>query len=64
MPSLSLGPPERPPSPKNRASAGTSERWGFGSEQEVRRIVTGYRERGLPLSVLHLDIDHYDAHQV
>ncbi|MGQ4489627.1 glycoside hydrolase family 31 protein [Streptomyces sp. SAS_281] len=39
-------------------------RWGFGSEREVRRIVAGYRERGLPLSVLHLDIDHYDAHRV
>ncbi|MFF1838529.1 glycoside hydrolase family 31 protein [Streptomyces sp. NPDC058231] len=39
-------------------------RWGFGSEQEVRRVVAGYRERGLPLSVLHLDIDHYDGHQV
>ncbi|MFE7576088.1 glycoside hydrolase family 31 protein [Streptomyces sp. NPDC057521] len=39
-------------------------RWGFGSEREVRRIVAGYRERGLPLSALHLDIDHYDAHRV
>lgn len=39
-------------------------RWGFGSEEEVRRVVDGYRERGLPLSVLHLDIDHYDAHRV
>ncbi|MBT2504916.1 glycosyl hydrolase [Streptomyces sp. ISL-98] len=39
-------------------------RWGFGSEQEVRRIVAGYQERDLPLSVLHLDIDHYDRHQV
>ncbi|XQE78603.1 TIM-barrel domain-containing protein [Streptomyces microflavus] len=39
-------------------------RWGFGSEREVRRVVAGYRERGLPLSVLHLDIDHYDAHRV
>ncbi|MDX2729726.1 MULTISPECIES: glycoside hydrolase family 31 protein [Streptomyces] len=39
-------------------------RWGFGSEREVRRIVAGYRDRGLPLSVLHLDIDHYDGHQV
>ncbi|MFC0849554.1 TIM-barrel domain-containing protein [Streptomyces noboritoensis] len=38
-------------------------RWGFGSEAEVRRVVAGYRERGLPLSALHLDIDHYDAHQ-
>ncbi|NEB39655.1 glycoside hydrolase family 31 protein [Streptomyces sp. SID14515] len=39
-------------------------RWGFGSEREVRRVAAGYRERGLPLSVLHLDIDHYDAHRV
>ncbi|WEH32404.1 glycoside hydrolase family 31 protein [Streptomyces sp. AM 4-1-1] len=39
-------------------------RWGFGSEREVRRIVNGYRDRGLPLSALHLDIDHYDGHRV
>ncbi|WP_189552712.1 glycoside hydrolase family 31 protein [Streptomyces lavendofoliae] len=39
-------------------------RWGFGSEAEVRRVVAGYRERDLPLSALHLDIDHYDRHQV
>ncbi|MEU0074707.1 TIM-barrel domain-containing protein [Streptomyces sp. NPDC006332] len=39
-------------------------RWGFGGEQEVRRIVSGYLERDLPLDAVHLDIDHYDAHQV
>ncbi|UNO38760.1 TIM-barrel domain-containing protein [Streptomyces sp. MST-110588] len=39
-------------------------RWGFGSEAEVRRVVAGYRERGLPLSAVHLDIDHYDGHRV
>ncbi|MFJ9412120.1 TIM-barrel domain-containing protein [Streptomyces sp. NPDC101393] len=39
-------------------------RWGFGGEGEVRRVVAGYRERGLPLSALHLDIDHYDGHRV
>ncbi|MGW0822811.1 glycoside hydrolase family 31 protein [Streptomyces sp. NPDC002845] len=39
-------------------------RWGFGSDQEVRRIVAGYREHGLPLDAIHLDIDHYDEHQV
>lgn len=39
-------------------------RRGFGSEQEVRRIVAGYQERDLPLDAVHLDIDHYDAHQV
>jgi alpha-glucosidase len=39
-------------------------RGGFGSEQEVRRIVSGYQERGLPLDAVHLDIDHYDEHQM
>ncbi|MEU9188723.1 glycoside hydrolase family 31 protein [Streptomyces sp. NPDC048484] len=39
-------------------------RWGFGSEQEVRRIVGGYHEHGLPLDAVHLDIDHFDAHRV
>ncbi|MFI7093287.1 glycoside hydrolase family 31 protein [Streptomyces lydicus] len=39
-------------------------RWGFGGQEEVRRVVSGYRERGLPLSAVHLDIDHYDRHRV
>ncbi|WP_190129022.1 glycoside hydrolase family 31 protein [Streptomyces mashuensis] len=38
-------------------------RWGFGSEREVRRVVAGYRERGLPLSAVHLDIDHFRGHR-
>ena len=39
-------------------------RWGFGGEQEVRRIVAGYQERDLPLDAVHLDIDHFDGHRV
>ncbi|MFH8619677.1 glycoside hydrolase family 31 protein [Streptomyces sp. NPDC017979] len=39
-------------------------RWGFGSEEEVRRVVAGYRERDLPLAAVHLDIDHHDGHRV
>ncbi|MFZ3571855.1 glycoside hydrolase family 31 protein [Streptomyces sp. BH097] len=38
-------------------------RRGFGSEQEVRRVVAGYRERRLPLEAVHLDIDHFTARQ-
>ncbi|WP_327669613.1 MULTISPECIES: glycoside hydrolase family 31 protein [unclassified Streptomyces] len=38
-------------------------RWGFGSEQEVRRVVAGYRERDLPLESVHLDSDHFTARQ-
>ncbi|WP_320775322.1 glycoside hydrolase family 31 protein [Streptomyces sp. CRN 30] len=33
-------------------------RWGLGDEQEVRRVVAGYRERELPLDALHLDVGH------
>lgn len=39
-------------------------RWGFGSAEEVRRVVAGYRGRELPLSAVHLDIDHYRGHRV
>ncbi|MFB7458817.1 MULTISPECIES: TIM-barrel domain-containing protein [unclassified Streptomyces] len=39
-------------------------RSGFGGEQEVRRIVAGHHEHGLPLDAVHLDVEHYDAHQV
>ncbi len=39
-------------------------RWGFGGQDEVRRVVAGYQERELPLSAVHLDIDHFDRHRV
>ncbi|MEU7554656.1 glycoside hydrolase family 31 protein [Streptomyces sp. NPDC044571] len=39
-------------------------RWGFGSAAEVRRVVSGYTSRGLALSAVHLDIDHYEGHRV
>jgi alpha-glucosidase len=37
---------------------------GTVSEREVRRIVAGYRERGVPLSAVHLDTGHQDRHRV
>ncbi|MFF9674428.1 glycoside hydrolase family 31 protein [Streptomyces eurythermus] len=39
-------------------------RWGSGSEQEVRRVVAGHHERGLPLDAVHLGAGHYDGHRV
>ncbi|TXJ71852.1 glycosyl hydrolase [Streptomyces lavendulae] len=39
-------------------------RRGPGGEQEVRRIVAGHQERGLPLDAVHLDAGHYDDHRV
>ncbi|MBN0047652.1 glycosyl hydrolase [Streptomyces actuosus] len=55
------GAPARPPA---WALGHHHARWGFGSEREVRRVVAGYREHGLPLDAVHLDIDHFDEHQV
>ncbi|MFH8801441.1 TIM-barrel domain-containing protein [Streptomyces sp. NPDC017936] len=37
---------------------------GVGDEQEVRRMVAGYLEHGLPLDAVHLDVDHLDDRQV
>jgi alpha-glucosidase len=54
----------RPALPPRWALGHHISRWGFGSQQEVRAVVAGYRERGLPLSAVHLDIDHYDGHRV
>ncbi|MEV6006895.1 glycoside hydrolase family 31 protein [Streptomyces sp. NPDC051976] len=54
----------RPALPPRWALGHQHSRWGFGSDEEVRRVASGYRERGLPLSVLHLDIDHFDSHRV
>lgn len=39
-------------------------RWSYKTEEEVREIATGYRERGIPLDVIHLDIHYMDAYRV
>lgn len=38
--------------------------WGRGGEQELREIVAGYRDHGLPLDSVHLGIGHADDHRV
>ncbi|MBV9022337.1 MAG: glycosyl hydrolase [Streptomycetaceae bacterium] len=54
----------RPALPPRWALGYHHARWGFGDLREVRRVAEGYRERGLPLSALHLDIDHFEEHRV
>ncbi|MFK0118137.1 glycoside hydrolase family 31 protein [Streptomyces sp. NPDC090994] len=39
-------------------------RSGSGGEREVRRVVAGYREHGLPLDAVHLGFGHHDGHRV
>ncbi|MFJ3642822.1 glycoside hydrolase family 31 protein [Streptomyces sp. NPDC090108] len=38
-------------------------RWDLGDEQEVRRLVEGYKERGVPLDAVHLDVGHHQDGQ-
>lgn len=33
-------------------------RWGFKTEKEIRSIAAGFASRDLPISAIHLDIDH------
>jgi len=33
-------------------------RWSYGSETEVKAIVEGFKERDIPLDVVHFDIDY------
>jgi alpha-glucosidase len=54
----------RPALPPRWALGHQHSRWGFGSQREVSRVAAAYRERGLPLSVIHLDIDHFDGHRI
>ncbi len=54
----------RPAVPPRWALGHHHARWGFGSQEEALRIAAGYRERELPLSALHLDVDHFDGHRV
>jgi alpha-glucosidase len=39
-------------------------RWGYKSEAMVREVVDGFRDDGIPLSAVHLDIDHMDGYRV
>jgi len=39
-------------------------RSGYRGEADLRRVAAGFREHGLSLSALHLDIDHMRGHRV
>ncbi|MBM9510499.1 glycoside hydrolase family 31 protein [Actinacidiphila acididurans] len=54
----------RPALPPRWALGHHHSRWGFDTQSEVRRVAAAYREHRLPLSVIHLDIDHFDGHRI
>ena len=36
-------------------------RWGYASEDDVKAVANGYKENGLPLDMIYLDIDYMEA---
>jgi alpha-glucosidase len=38
-------------------------RWGYKSSDEVDQLIKTFREKRLPLDVVHLDIDHMDGYR-
>lgn len=54
----------RPPLPPRWALGLQHSRWGFSGTDEVREVVQGYQEHGIPLEAVHLDIDHMDGYRV
>lgn len=50
----------RPTPPPRWALGHHQARWGYGSSAAVREVWSGFRRHDLPLSAIHLDIDHMD----
>jgi alpha-glucosidase len=54
----------RPSLPPLWALGYHQSRWSYRDEREVRDLVAGFREHGLPLGVVHLDIHYMDGYRV
>ena len=51
----------RPTAPPRWALGHHQARWGYGSTEAVRAVWQGFAENDLPLSAMHLDIDHMEG---
>ncbi len=54
----------RPPLPPRWSLGFHQCRWGYRTQGEVRQVADGFTREGLPLSAVHLDIDHMDGYRV
>jgi len=54
----------RPALPPRWALGYQQSRWGYRDAAEIRQVVDGFADAGVPLSVIHLDIDHMDGFRV
>ncbi|RKH14487.1 alpha-glucosidase [Corallococcus sp. CA053C] len=53
-----------PPLPPLWSLGAQQSRWGYESANDVRGVIQGYRQRGLPLDCVYLDIDYMDGYKV
>jgi len=54
----------RMPLPPRWALGYHQSRWSYMDAEEARAVVREFRQRRIPLDVLHLDIDHMDGYRV
>ncbi len=54
----------RPPLPPRWALGYHQSRWGYRSVSDIREVAAGFRQRDLPLSAIHLDIDYMRGYRV
>jgi len=54
----------RPALPPRWALGYHQSRWGYRDAAEIRAVVDGFSDGGLPVSVVHLDIDYMDGFRV
>ena len=54
----------RTPLPPDWAFGYHHSRWGYRTQAEVEAVVEGFDRHELPLSAVHLDIDHMDRYRV
>ncbi|RYZ37786.1 MAG: alpha-glucosidase [Myxococcaceae bacterium] len=54
----------RPPLPPLWSLGAQQSRWGYENANDIRGVIQGYRQRGLPLDVVYLDIDYMDGYKV
>jgi len=54
----------RAPLPPRWALGYHQSRWGYRSEQEIRRLAADFKAHDLPLDAVHLDLDYMDGKRV
>jgi alpha-glucosidase len=54
----------RAPLPPRWALGYHQSRWGYKNEADIRSVVNGFKKHNLPISAVHLDIDHMEGYRV